>query len=69
MKRGDAVEREDAVFVLHQFGEQVHHFHESSLLLIVHHEVVASLVVLGHLDDVGVFQQEELVSVLLHEHQ
>lgn len=64
-----ALHVQDAVFVLHEFCQQVHDFHQPRLGLVVDHEVVAGLVVRGDSHYVAVFEQEELVPMQLHELQ
>lgn len=62
----DRVYSEDAVLILHEFGEEIHDFHQPRLSLIIDHEVVARLVVRSHANYVAVLQQEELIPMQLH---
>lgn len=65
----DALHIQDAVFVLHEFCQQVHDLHQPWLALVVDHEVIARLVVGGDSHYVTIFEQEELVPMQLHELQ
>jgi hypothetical protein len=66
MNRFYRIDAGNAIFILHQFSQEVKYLHQAEIAFIIDHEIVTNLVVFRDIDYVTILKQKEFISMNLH---